>query len=208
MIYEARTYTFQPGGAVREWIERFAEAYTVRQKYSPLYGFFQTEIGPLNQVIHIWAYESLQHRADVRAEAAKDSSGKWPPVGKGLLAHQENDILLPIKGMTHLAGGKELGGIYELRMYTYPAGEVAKVSEKFAENLKARESVYPVGGIWTSDLGNLNRLYQLFPYKNWDHREKVRTELREKGIWPPHAETRPVSQLVRHMLPSAFSPLH
>lgn len=205
MIYEARTYTFQPGGAVREWIERFSEAYKTREKYSQLYAFLQTEIGPLNQVVHIWAYDSLQQRADIRAQAAKDPSGKWPPKGAGLLAHQENDILLPIEGMKPLSG--EHGGVYELRMYTYPPGALPKVAETFAAGYPARAAVYPVAGIWTSDLGNLNRLYQLFPYKDWDHRDKVRTELREKGIWPPHAEARPVTQLVRHMLPSSFSPL-
>jgi NIPSNAP len=208
MIFEARTYTFQPGGAMQEWIGRFGEAYKTRQKYSPLYAFLRTEIGPLNQVVHIWAYDSLQKRADIREEAAKDPSGNWPPKGAGLLVNQENDILIPIEGMKAHTGSQELGGIYELRMYTYPPGALPKVAETFAASYAARAAVYPVGGIWTSDLGNLNRLYQLFPYKDWDHRDKVRTELREKGIWPPHAEARPVAQLVRHMVPSAFSPLH
>jgi hypothetical protein len=205
MIFEARTYTFKPGGAIREWIGRFSEAYKVRQKYSQLYAFLQTEIGPLNQVVHIWAYDSLQQRADIRAEAAKDTSGKWPPDGRDLLVNQENDILIPIEGMQSVSG--EHGGLYELRMYTYPPGVIGDVAKTFAKGYAARAAVYPVGGIWTSDLGNLNRLYQLFPYKNWDHRDKVRTELREKGIWPPHAEARPMTQLVRHMLPTEFSPL-
>ena len=208
MIFEARTYTFKPSGAMNEWIKRFGESYKVRQKYSPLYGHFRVEIGPLNQVIHIWAYESLQERANIREEASKDTSGKWPPDGRDLLVHQENDILIPIEGMTVHTGDNQLGGIYELRMYTYPAGVLPKVAETFAAGYKARAAVYPVGGIWTSDLGNLNRLYQLFPYKDWDHREKVRTELREKGIWPPHGEHRPNTQLVRHMIPSPYSPLH
>jgi hypothetical protein len=129
-------------------------------------------------------------------------------VGKGLLAQQENDILMPIKGMEHLEGPKELGGVYELRMYTYAPGDVTKVAEKFAEGYPARAKIYPVAGIWTSDLGNLNRLYQLFPYKNWDHRDQVRGEYLKSGVWPVHADARPVTQLVRHMIPSAFSPLH
>ena len=208
MIFEARTYTFKPGGAVREWIGRFGEAYPTRAKYSPLYGFFQTEIGPLNQVVHIWAYDSLQQRADIRAQAAKDPSGKWPPVGVDLLVNQENDILTPIKGMTAYREPQKFGELYELRMYTYAAGEVAKVAEKFAEGYAARAKLYPVAGIWTSELGNLNRLYQLFPYKDWAHRDQVRAEYLKSGVWPVHTDSRPVSQLVRHMVPSAFSPLH
>lgn len=206
MIYEIRTYTLKPGG-VPEYLTRFAEAYTVREKFSPLYGYFYTEIGPLNQLVHIWGYESLQQRADIRAAASKDPSGKWPPRGQDLLMHQENDILVPIPGMTEWTGVHEWGSLYELRMYTYPAGETPKVAETFAKALPGRAAAYPVGGIWTSDLGNLNRLYQLFPYKNWAHRDEVRAELRAKNIWPPHAEARPNTQLVRHMIPAPFSPL-
>jgi hypothetical protein len=206
MIYEIRTYTLKPGN-VAEYEKRFAEAVEVRSKYSPLYGMWHTEIGPLNQIVHMWAYDSLQQRADTRAAAGRDTSGKWPPKTNDLLVAQETDILTPINGMHHHAGAQELGGVYELRMYTYPAGAISGVADVFAAAYPARAAVYPVGGIWTSELGNLNRLYQLFPYKNWDHRDAVRRELREKGVWPPHADARPVSQLVRHMIPAPFSPL-
>jgi hypothetical protein len=206
MLYEIRTYTLKPG-CVAEYEKRFAEAYEVRTKYSPMYGMWHTEIGPLNQMIHIWAYDSLQHRFDVRAAATRDPSGDWPPKTSELVVAQESDILTPIQGMHHHNGVQELGGMYELRMYTYSAGAISSVAQAFAAAYAGRHAVYPVAGIWTSDLGNLNRLYQLFPYKDWDHRDKVRTELREKNVWPPHAEARPVSQLVRHMIPAPFSPL-
>ena len=91
-------------------------------------------------------------------------------------------------------------------MYTYPAGATGGVAETFAAAYAGRHATYPVAGMWTSDLGNLNRLYQFFPYKDWAHRDQVRGELRQKGIWPPHSDARPVAQLVRHMLPAAFSP--
>jgi len=207
MIYEIRTYSLKPG-KVAEYEAHFAEAYPTREKYSPLYGFWHTEIGPLNQLVHIWAYESLQQRADIRAQAAKDTSGKWPPHPGDLIMTQENDILLPVKNMPEWKGPQEFGGLYELRMYTYPSGDILGVGERFAAALEVRNAVYPVGGIWTSDLGNLNRLYQLFPYKDWAHRDQVRAELREKKLWPPDSGVRPMTQLVRHMVPAAFSPLH
>jgi hypothetical protein len=206
MIYEIRTYNAKPGQAA-EYEKRFAEGLEIRSKYSQLYGLWHTEIGPLNQIVHIWAYDSLQQRADVRAAAFKDASGKWPPNTNDLLISQESDILLPIKGMHHHTGMQQLGQLYELRMYTYPSGATRQVAETFAAAYAKRHEVYPVGGIWTSDLGNLNRLYQLFPYKNWAHRDEVRAELREKNLWPPHSDAHPVVQLVRHMVPAVFSPL-
>lgn len=207
MIYEIRTYTLKPG-SVAEYEKRYTESIGVRSTYSPLYGMWHTDIGPLNQIVHMWAYDSLQHRADTRAAAVKDASGQWPPKTNDLTVAQESDILIPIDGMHHHTGVQQLGGLYELRMYTFPAGALPAVAQTFAAAYPARHEVYPVGGIWTSDLGNLNRLYQLFPYKNWDHREQVRGQLREKGVWPPRNETRAVAQLVRHMVPAPFSPLH
>ncbi|HEX8966833.1 MAG TPA: NIPSNAP family protein [Chloroflexota bacterium] len=207
MIYEIRTYNLKPG-SVAEYEKRFAEGIGARSKYSPLYGLWHTEIGPLNQIVHIWAYESLQQRAEVRAAASRDASGTWPPKTNDLLVSQETDILTPIRGMHHHTQAQQLGGIYELRMYTYGAGGAGRVTDAFAAAYPARHEVYPVGGIWISELGNLNRLYQLFPYRDWDHRDEVRRRLRENNLWPPHTETHPVTQLVRHMLPAAFSPLH
>jgi hypothetical protein len=207
MIYEIRTYNLRPG-AVDEYERRFAAAYPVRAKYSPLYGFWHTEIGPLNQLVHIWAYESLQQRADVRAAAAKDPSGAWPPPNRDLLRSQESEILRPIKGMTEWKEPQQWGGLYELRRYSYPGTALATITEKYSAALAAREAIYPVAGIWTSDLGNLNRLYQLFPYKDWAHRDELRAEFARTRVWPVHTEVHAVNWLVRHMVPAPFSPLH
>ena len=76
MIYEIRTYTLKPG-SLAEVEKRFGEAYEYRKKYSPLAAFWHTEIGPLNEIIHIWGYKDLAERARIRAEAAKDAN--WPP---------------------------------------------------------------------------------------------------------------------------------
>ena len=63
MIIEMRTYTLQPG-TLAEVEKRFAEALPGREKHSKLAAFWHTEIGPLNQIIHVWAYESFEHRTD------------------------------------------------------------------------------------------------------------------------------------------------
>ena len=92
MIYEFRTYTLIPG-SVPDVLKMFADAYEHRKKYSELAAFFTTEFGPLNQIIHVWPYESMQHRAEVRAEAVKDPN--WPPgfSKQGLVVDQRAEIL-------------------------------------------------------------------------------------------------------------------
>ncbi len=208
MIYEMRRYILQPG-KVGEWEKSFGEAYEVRGKYSQLGGLWHTEIGPLNEVIHIWPYENLQHRAEVRAQASKDASGKWPPsASQHLLVSQETDILSPVKGMTDWTGPQQWGTVYEMRQYTYAPGDLGKVAPAFGEAIAGRAAIYPVAGVFTSQLGNLNRLIQLFPFKDWNHRDEVREEFLKTKVWPPHTEARPVAQLVRHLLPADCSPLH
>jgi len=202
MIYELRTYMTKPG-MLAQWEKKWVESYPVREPYSKLGGMWHTELGPLNQILHLWPYESLQQRADVRAKAAKDPSGQWPPPGTSdMLVSQETDILDPVANSPVWDGPKKQGEIYELRMYTYAPGDIGKVAQAFGEALQARAEIYPVAGIFTSSYGNLNRLYQLFPYKNWDHREEVRAEFRKRGVWPPHSDARPVAQLVRFLIPA------
>lgn len=208
MIYEFRIYTVKPG-TVADYEKRFAEAYSVREKYSPLGGMWHTEIGPLNQVIHVWQYQDLQQRAETRAAAAKDPSGKWPPQSSELLVSQEVDIAEPVKNMVNWSGPQQWGEMYELRMYTYAPGDAGKAAEAFGAAIEGRNAIYPVAGIFTTTQGGtLNRLYQLFPFKSFAHREEVRAEFRRQGVWPPHAEVRPQQQLVRFLYPAAHSPLH
>jgi hypothetical protein len=206
MILEMRTYTAIPNG-VAAYEASFAGGGERRSQYrSNLWGWWHTEIGPLNQMIHLWSWESLQQRSDARAAAAESRGPSHR--GSELLTSQEVEILVPIQGVNESPGEQHWGDLYELRMYTYASGHLPGAARMFADRLAARSAVYPVVGVFTSDLGHLNRLYQLFPYRNWDHREQVREELRRLGIWPPHSDIHPRSQQVRLLVPASFSPLH
>ena len=67
MLYvDHRTYTFKPL-KMGKWLALYEEcALPVQLKYlGNLIGFFQTEIGTLNQVVHLWGFSDLNDRADV-----------------------------------------------------------------------------------------------------------------------------------------------
>jgi hypothetical protein len=70
MIYEFRTYTLHPR-TLPEFLKRWTDALEPRLKLSPLAAFWYTEIGPLNQVIHVWPYENVLERSKIRADAIK-----------------------------------------------------------------------------------------------------------------------------------------
>ena len=77
MIVEQRTYTLKPlrSGAFLELYER--AALPLQKKYlGHLVGFFVSEVGPLNQVVHLWAFESLAERERRREEMVADAL--WP----------------------------------------------------------------------------------------------------------------------------------
>ncbi len=91
-IYEIRTYTMQPGG-VGIVTEAWAEKIEGRLKFSPMGFCGATEIGGLNQWIHVWAYKDAAERFSVR-DAAR-ASGAWPPNTRGQFIRQENMLVVP-----------------------------------------------------------------------------------------------------------------
>ncbi|MBV8889874.1 MAG: NIPSNAP family protein [Alphaproteobacteria bacterium] len=91
-LYEIRTYTMLPGAAPTV-IEKWAERIEGRLKYSPLAFCGHTELGGLNQWIHVWAYKDAAERFSVRDKARE--SGAWPPATRGQFVQQENMLVIP-----------------------------------------------------------------------------------------------------------------
>ncbi|PLT33479.1 NIPSNAP family protein [Bacillus sp. V5-8f] len=97
MIYEMRTYTIKIG-KMQEYLHALEETgLPIITKYAKLIGFWTTEIGELNQAIHIWEYESLDIRAERRKALYNDTEWVEGFVPKllPLLDKQESKILNP-----------------------------------------------------------------------------------------------------------------
>ena len=91
-LYEIRTYTMLPG-VTPTVIERWAERIEGRTKISPLAFCGHTELGPLNQWIHVWAYKDAAERFAIRDQAR--AAGAWPPATRGQFVKQENMFVVP-----------------------------------------------------------------------------------------------------------------
>ena len=76
MIHELRTYGIQPG-KLPEYVELAGSVgRPVRgDRFGTLVGYWTTELGPLNQVVHLWEFADLAARAQARAGLAKDE--RW-----------------------------------------------------------------------------------------------------------------------------------
>lgn len=76
--YEFRTYGLKQG-LLGQTIAAWQEAVPARHALSPLVGAFTALDGEQPRFLNIWAYQSLDERAKVRAEAV--AKGLWPPRG-------------------------------------------------------------------------------------------------------------------------------
>ena len=98
MIVEERIYTLYPG-KVPEYMKHYeTEGLAVQIRHLPrMVGYFTTEIGPLNQVIHMWGYDSLDQRAERRAALGADPAWQaYVAKIRPLIITQERKILLPM----------------------------------------------------------------------------------------------------------------
>ncbi|MBS7537996.1 NIPSNAP family protein [Ancylobacter lacus] len=97
MIYEMRTYRLKTG-AVPAYVKLVGEEGIAIQRghLGTLVGYFSSDIGPLNEIVHIWAYASLDDRAARRAALAADPAWQaFLPKIQALIEVMENKILLP-----------------------------------------------------------------------------------------------------------------
>ena len=64
MIYELRTYTVRQGTVQDVANNAATVSRSIRgDNYGKLEGYWVTDIGPLNQVMHLWSYTDLNERA-------------------------------------------------------------------------------------------------------------------------------------------------
>jgi len=90
-IYELRTYNLVPK-EVGKFLALSKEKFHLRTQHSVLLGYWTTELGGLNQVVHLWQYDSYAHRAGVRAKLGGDPEWQSEYFQKILpwLHHQDN----------------------------------------------------------------------------------------------------------------------
>jgi hypothetical protein len=95
-VYELRNYRAKAAGGLKQWLDAFTAVLPEREKYSKIVGLWTTEAGQPNEACHIWAYPSLNARAEARGNAMKDPA--WQEFlgkGPGFLEEMHSTIMLP-----------------------------------------------------------------------------------------------------------------
>jgi hypothetical protein len=205
MIYEVINSTFKPG-YVKKWEASFCKALPVRTAYSSLGGVWHTDIGPLNELVQIWPYENFAQRAEVRAKVELEPD--WPPEGNDSIVHQDTQIFTPVPFSPQLGGEKQLGGIYELRVYRFKAGSIQTVIERFKPAVEGgRLDLSPLAVMMYSETGEQDILMHIWPYKDYAERDRVRHETAKLKTWPPNIGEFLLAQQNKILIPADCSPM-
>ena len=97
MIFDLRIYTLHPG-RLPAWLKMYGQyghATQVKHCGEPVF-YSTTEVGTLNQVVHVWQYKSQADREKRRNALMKDPKFQdylKRSAGMGAHLHQESRIL-------------------------------------------------------------------------------------------------------------------
>ena len=99
MIVEQRTYDLVPG-MVAMFLERYEQGGLQVQCHhlGALLGYYTTEFGTLNRVIHLWAYNDLAERTKRRHALYADERWRaYLDTVMPLLLRQQSELLTPAR---------------------------------------------------------------------------------------------------------------
>jgi len=97
MFFEIRTYRLK-NGAIPDYLKVVGEiGIKIQKKHlGNLVGYFSSEIGPINESVHIWGFESLDDRQTRRARLMSDPEWQaFLPKIRDLIVTAENKIMMP-----------------------------------------------------------------------------------------------------------------
>jgi len=210
MIYELRTYTLKAGTVAEVARNAGAVARAIRKDdYGRLEGYWTSDIGPLNQVLHLWSYADLNERQRLRGELAANArwTSEYVPLIRPHLVRQDIRLLNPVRPPEPPAVP---GNVYELRAYRTRPGAVRQWIDLFTRALEVRERYSRMVGLWITEAGQPNEVCHIWAYPDLNARAQVRAAAVADPVWQRFlADSAPLLDEMHStvMLPAAHSPL-
>lgn len=189
------------GGKAAPGIQSWLAAPDARGR---LLGAFATDIGALNKVILLRAFDSM---ADMMAERERTLRADNPFNCAELLTGLSMESYKPLAFLPPVEPG-QYGPVYEIRTYRLKVNGLAPTEEKWAAAIPPR-SDYSRLAVALYGLDGAPRLTQFWPYPSLEARTRARTQSVADGKWPPKGgpdwlTTDMVSTIA---MPMAFSPM-
>ncbi|XP_078608146.1 protein NipSnap homolog 3A-like isoform X3 [Branchiostoma floridae x Branchiostoma japonicum] len=214
-LYELRTYSIRPD-CFGEFLKLSDENMHMRMEHSKLIGYWRTELGGINEVVHIWEYDNFSHRAAVRQALAQDPEwvGKYFSKILPMMVKQDN-VVMHLMPWSEQGVPSKTGGVYELRSYLMTADQQWQDPLMRAVLATEKAKVVPCEllGAYQSEFGEFNRVYQLWfndGFQAFDARQEARKKVIEHPeIIAAGMELVPFVQKmdIKALLPVGFSPM-
>lgn len=183
MIYELRTYTLKQGTLPEVLKAASTLSVDIRgDNYGKLEGYWSTEIGPLNQVVHLWSYSDLTERARLRAELAKNPrwNSEYIALTRPHIIRQDIRFMNGVRGPVMPASGPN---VYEMRNYRTRPGAVGQWVQNFTKALEHREKYSKIVGLWTTEAPQVNEVLHIWAYPDLNARAKARGDAMKDPGW-------------------------
>lgn len=169
-----------------------------------LLGCFTAEIGALNQILILQAYDDDRALAEDRSRQLVEGSLF------GAVEHfRELDTAtyVPFDFVAPIAPGGH-GPVYEIRIYGVKAAGLKPTMDLWRVAVPERARVSPLLGAMYALDGALPRFLHIWPFASLDERMAKRAQSVELGIWPPKGGPAHLTSLSSAIyLPTAFSPM-
>uniref|UniRef100_UPI00358F7D67 protein NipSnap homolog 3B-like isoform X3 n=1 Tax=Myxine glutinosa TaxID=7769 RepID=UPI00358F7D67 len=210
-FYEIRKYGIKPDKFL-EFLQRTEENIHLRTAYSHMLGYWTVDHGELNQVVHIWPYESYTQRTGVRTALAKDAQWMDRYILKVLpiLTWQQSEVayLVPWASIQSPAGE----GVYELVVFRMKPGGPAMWGKAFQAALTthANVSYCTLVGVFHAEFGALNQVHVLWKHPSTDERAAGRHLAHQDGrvVAAVRESMKYIeSQSNTLLIPTSFSPM-
>jgi hypothetical protein len=181
-LFELRTVRLWPGRLAAYAKAAATASATAINAHADLVGQWTTQTEELEQLVELWQYEDFRHRAQARTGLAADK--RW----KTFMAHtrsmvREVDALILVRSEAWPFTAQATSPLYELRDYRLQPGKIAAWLECWARGMTVRSKFSTPAGIWYSEIGELNRMVHLWPYRDLQERFEVREAAIKEPLW-------------------------
>ena len=184
MINELRMYTTRPGKMMHVVNSSATVAQTIRNgdTYGKLVGHWSSEIGRMNQYIHMWEYSDVEEMRKLRSELAskEDWRTKFVPLVGPYILTQEIRILRPL---TERKLPADKSNIYELKIIKLNIGEVNKWKNKFLDIVSDIEQKSINIGLWNTELQDPNEIISIWCHPNIESMSKFWSDMNNDKNW-------------------------
>ena len=183
MIYELRTSTVRQRSLSEAVKATGIVSLEIRKDdYGKLEGCWQTEIGPLNQVMELWSYEDLNQRARLLAELY--TNPRWTAERMRLLRphliREESRLLNEVRAPKRPL---QTPNIYEFRNYRTTPGAATRWLQLFTGVLEVREKYTRMVGLWETEAPQVNEVCHIWVYSDLNARAAARAAMLEDPAW-------------------------